>query len=52
MIQDPMIRRVMWLAAFGLLAGAYAAYIAFGMDTATGFVAGAMLMFGSFGFGC
>ena len=52
MIQDPMIRRVMWLAALGLLAGADAAYIAFGMDTATGFVAGAMLMFGSFGFGC
>lgn len=52
MNQDPMIRRVMWLAAFGLLAGAYASYIAFGLDSAVAFGAGGALMFGSFSFGC
>ena len=52
MIQDPMIRRVVWLAIFGLLAGGYASYIAYGTDTASAFMAGGMLMSGSFGFGC
>ena len=52
MKQDPMIRRVMWLAAFGLLAGAYAAYIAFGVDSSAAFAAGGALMSGSFAFGC
>lgn len=52
MNQDPMIRRVVWLAAFGLLAGAYATYIAAGLESTTAFVAGGSLMFGSFAFGC
>ena len=52
MIQDPMIRRVMWLTVFALSAGAYASFIAFGWDTAIAFLAGASLMSGSFGFGC
>lgn len=52
MKQDPMIRRVMWLATFGLLAGTYAAYIAFGTASAAAFAAGGALMSGSFAFGC
>ncbi len=52
MNHDPMIRRVVWLAAFGLLAGAYASYIAFGIDVMKAFAAGGALMFGSFTFGC
>ena len=52
MVQDPMIRRVMRLATFGLVAGVSIAAMVLGMDWAAGVLAGGLLMFGSFLFGC
>ncbi len=52
MRQDPMIRRVMWLATAGLMVGVSVAAIVFDMELASGILAGGLLMFGSFIFGC
>jgi hypothetical protein len=52
MRQDPMIRRVMWLATVGLMVGVSIAAMVFDMKLAAGILAGGLLMFGSFIFGC
>jgi hypothetical protein len=51
MRQEPMIRKVMWLATVGLMVGVSIAAITFDMDVASGVLAGGLLMYGSFIFG-
>ena len=49
---DPMIHKVMWLAIAGVIVGAALSFMSGGVESAKGFTAGGLLMFGSFFYGC